>query len=89
MVEETYTEKVLADDEEIKMARNKFLACIFLAGVDRSKYKDTTDELNSNYIRHGKPYPPDAQSMMTWVMNCPAQAVAVPDLSLNFASFQM
>ena len=52
MVEETYTEKVLADDEEIRTARNKFLACVFLAGVDRSKYKDTIDELNNDYIRH-------------------------------------
>ena len=42
MVEETYTERVVADDEEIKTARNKFLACIFLAGVDCSKHKDTS-----------------------------------------------
>ena len=68
MVEETYTEKVLADDEEIKTARNKFLACVFLAGVDRQKYKDTIDELNNDYIRHGKAYPADVQSMMTWLM---------------------
>ena len=33
--EETYTEKVLADDDEIKVARERFLACVFLAGVDR------------------------------------------------------
>ena len=35
MVEESYTEKVLADGDEIKLARNNFLACMFLAGVDR------------------------------------------------------
>ena len=34
MDEETYTETVLADEEEIKRARNNFLACVFLAGVD-------------------------------------------------------
>ena len=56
MVEESYTEKVLADDDEIKLARNKFLACMFLAGVDRDRYKDAIDELNNNYIRHGKEY---------------------------------
>ena len=68
MIEETYTEKVLADDEEIKTARNKFLACIFLAGVDRSRYKDAIDELSDDYIRHGKAYPADVQSMLTWLM---------------------
>ena len=50
MTEETYTEKVLADDDDIKIARNKFLVCIFLAGVDRTKYKETIDELNNDYI---------------------------------------
>ena len=68
MVEETYKEKVLADDEEIKAARNKFLACVFLAGVDRTKYNDTIDQLNNDYIRHSKPYPPDVQSTMTWLL---------------------
>ena len=68
LVEETYTEKVIADDEEIKAARDKFLACVFLAGVDRSKYKDALDELNNDYIRHFKPYPSDVQSMMTWLL---------------------
>ena len=52
MIEETYTERVLADEDEIKVARNKFLACMFLAGVDRDRYKDAIDGLNNDYIRH-------------------------------------
>ena len=66
-VEETYTEMVLADEGEIKLARNKFLACLFLAGVDRTRYKDAIDELNNDYMRHGKEYPQDVQSMMEWL----------------------
>ncbi len=67
VVEETYTEMVLADEGEIKLARNKFLACIFLAGVDRTRYKDAIDELNNDYMRHGKEYPKDVQGMMEWL----------------------
>ena len=63
MVEETYTETVLADEDEIKLARNKFLACMFLTtGVDRIRYKDAIDELKNNYMRHEKEYPQDVQS---------------------------
>ena len=40
---------------------------VFLAGVDRSKYKDAIDELNNDYMRHGKPYPADVHLMMTWL----------------------
>ena len=43
-----YTEKVLAADDEIKLARDKFLACVFLAGVNQGRYRDTIDELNNN-----------------------------------------
>ena len=63
--EETYIEKVLADDDEIKVARDRFLACIFLAGVDRERYRDTIDELNNDFMGHGKEYPQDVQSMLT------------------------
>ena len=59
---------MLADDYEIKVARDRFLACVFLAGVDRERYRDTIDELNNNYMRRGKEYPQDVQSMMIWLM---------------------
>ena len=49
-VEETYTENVLADKEAIYKARNEFVACIFLAGVDRHRYKDAIDEMNNDFL---------------------------------------
>ena len=33
--EETYTVTVLADKDAIQHARDKFMTCLFLAGVDR------------------------------------------------------
>ena len=66
--EETYTEKVLADDDEIKIARDRFLACVFLTGLDRERYRETIDELNNDYMPHGKEYPQDVQSMLTWLL---------------------
>ena len=59
---------MLADDDEIKVARDRFLACVFLAGVDRERFRDTIDELNNDYMRHDKEYPQDVQSMLTWLL---------------------
>ena len=56
-VTETYTVAVLADEDVIYKARDQFVACIFLAGVDRDRYKDATDEMNNDFLRHGKEYP--------------------------------
>ena len=49
-VEETYAENVLADEAVIYKARNEFIACIFLAGVDRKRYKDAIDEMNNDFL---------------------------------------
>ena len=43
--EETYTEVALADEDSISRARDKFVACLFLSGVDRKCYKDAIDEI--------------------------------------------
>ena len=40
----------------------------FLAGVDRDRYKDAIDELNNDFLRHGKEYPADVSSMVTWLL---------------------
>ena len=37
--DETYEETVLASESEIHTARNRFVACLFLASVDRKRYK--------------------------------------------------
>ena len=67
-VEETYTELVLADEADIQKARDQFIACLFLAGVDRKRYKDAIDEMNNDFMRHGKEYPGDVSSMLTWLL---------------------
>ena len=51
-VTETYTVAVLADEEVIYKARDQFVACLFLAGVDRDRYKDAIDEMNNDFLRH-------------------------------------
>ena len=43
------------------------MACLFLAGVDRDRYKDAIDEMNNDFLRHGKEYPTDVPSMVTWL----------------------
>ena len=67
-MEETYTVNELADEDAIYKARNQFVACIFLAGVDRDRYKDAIDEMNNDSLRHGKEYPGDVSSMVTWLL---------------------
>ena len=66
--EECYTVPVLADKDDIQRARDKFVACLFLAGVDRKHYKDAMDEMNNDFLRHGKEYPGDLSSMVTWLL---------------------
>ena len=59
---------VLAGKDEIYKAREQFVACLFLAGVDRDRYKDAIDEMNNDFLRHGKEYPTDVSSMVTWLL---------------------
>ena len=65
--DETYEETVLASESEIHAARNRFVACLFLAGVDRKRYKDAVDEMNNDFLRHGKEYPSTVQAMVVWL----------------------
>ena len=66
--EESYTETVLWNKDVIASARDKFVACLFLAGVDQKQYKDAIDEMNNDFLRHGKEYPSDVPSMVTWLL---------------------
>ena len=43
------------------------MACLFLAGVDRKRYKDAINEMNNDYLRHGKEYPSTVQAMVVWL----------------------
>ena len=64
---ETYEETVLASESKIHTARNRFVACLFLTGVDCKRYKDAIDEMNNDYLRHGKEYPSTVQAMVVWL----------------------
>jgi hypothetical protein len=50
-------------------ARDKFLACVFLAGTDRKKYKTVIDELNDDFVKGTVAYPSDVPNMMALLSN--------------------
>jgi Zinc knuckle len=58
--------KLLTEQDE---ARNRFLACVFLAGVDRNKYKTVLDDLNNDFVLGTVNYPEDIAGMMTLLSN--------------------
>jgi hypothetical protein len=41
------------------------LACVFLAGVNRHKYKTVLDDLNNDFVLGTVNYPEDIAGMMT------------------------
>ena len=55
--------------EEQKKAREKFLACMFLASVDRKLYKKLIDDLNNDFLAGTNKYPEDASSMLAYLSN--------------------
>ena len=55
--------------EEQKKAREKFLACMFLASVDRKFYKKLIDNLNNGFLAGTNKYPEDASSMLAYLSN--------------------
>jgi len=55
--------------EEQEKARNKYLACVFLAAVDRDKYKKAVDDLNNDFLLGNTNYPEDVPGMMTLLTN--------------------
>jgi hypothetical protein len=57
----------LTEDQE--GARNKYLACVFLAGVDCSKYGKAVDALNNDFVLGTVSYPGDVPSMMALLSN--------------------
>ncbi|KAL7576381.1 hypothetical protein ACA910_018190 [Epithemia clementina (nom. ined.)] len=57
-----------AKDEQEK-ARCKYLACVFLAGVDRAQYKSAMDDLNNDFLLGTVHYPDDVTGMMTLLSN--------------------
>ena len=50
-------------------ARNKYLACVFLAGVDRQRYKKVVDDLNNDFLSGTTNYPADVPGMLQLLSN--------------------
>jgi Zinc knuckle len=57
-----------ATDLQVK-ARDKYLACVFLAGVDRSRYKSVLDDLNNDFLTGVVSYPEDVPGMVALLSN--------------------
>jgi hypothetical protein len=49
--------------------RNKFLACLFLAGVDQDQYGKVVDKLNNDHLQGANCYPKDVPSTMALLNN--------------------
>ena len=47
--------------------RNRYLACVFLAAVDKKRYKNAIDELNNQYYRGQANFPVDVPSAIAWL----------------------
>jgi len=50
-------------------ARDKFLACVFLAGVDRNRFKAVLDDLNNDFLTGNVSYPEDVPGMLALLSN--------------------
>jgi hypothetical protein len=48
-----------------KMSRDKFITCVFLAGVDTKTYGRMKTELNNGYVAGQKDYPKTVESAVT------------------------
>ena len=56
-------------DTEQNEARDKYLACVFLAGVDRERHMNVIDDLNNDFLLGKVTYPSDASAMLTLLTN--------------------
>jgi hypothetical protein len=57
------------DAKEQETAGKKFKACVFLAGVDRRKYRTVIDDLNNDFVKGNMSYPEDVSGMVTLLAN--------------------
>ena len=52
------------------VARGKFLACCFIAGVDQERYGSMIDQLNNGFLTGQKSYPVTVEHAMTMLSYC-------------------
>lgn len=57
------------NETEQNEGRNKFLACLFLAGVDRERWKKVVDDLNNDFVLGKENYPKDVPDMRRLLEN--------------------
>ena len=57
--------------------KNQYLACLFLAGVDRARFKQTLDDLHNDFQLGKVSYPEDVPSMMNYLSNRRGAGVVV------------
>jgi hypothetical protein len=55
--------------ESDRKARDKFLACLFLACADRERYKDVIDDLGNDFSLGNINYPEDVGAMLSLLTN--------------------
>lgn len=81
-------------DSERDDARDKYLACVFLAGVDRERHMGVIDDLNNDFLLGKVTYPSDTSAMLTLLSNrrgnggTSKQEQALRDGVVEGASFQ-
>ena len=65
------TPQLLKDksDDVQTAARDRYLACLFLAGVDRKRYQHVVNDLNNDFILGKVTYPADTSGMLTLLSN--------------------
>ena len=65
-------------DAEQAAAMNKFLACAFLAGLDRGRYKQVIDGLNNDFLLGTTSFPEDVSGMLTLISNYRGARISNP-----------
>ena len=59
--------KLVSDSTDEDEVRNRFQACIFLAGADKPKYGKVVEELNNQFLSGQNNYPKSVEAMMEYL----------------------
>jgi hypothetical protein len=59
----------IKNESEQDDAREKYLACVFLAGVSRERYNTVINEMNNAFLLGKMTYPSDTTAMLTLLSN--------------------
>jgi hypothetical protein len=59
-----YPTKFVENEDDVESVRNKFQACAFLAGVDRTRFGKVVEELNNSFLAGNNNYPDTVEACM-------------------------